>query len=352
MEEISINEFLDSASRASFEISMKGDKKTFYALSLSPIGISFKQDKQTSIFIKWEQILGFESGYRFFIFFYKEKDKENFIKLRPSKQLEEEELRYFLHYFRAIHQASLIASSDQQHYHVTKCSHCYAYQVEKIIEESEVEYCSLCRSFFKDKHLYSNLKGFCFDFTQSGCFESTFRQEEKIFKVFWVDQFLSMPSLRAKLKPIFNKIVAHTLWNAFWLILFILSHLLLSFVDISMYRFLYRLSFVCLGFIFIHTAVIGYYLSGLIMSKSLRLFFKPNLWQKINQEIHKNHLEIAEKLISKSSLENHPGFLINLAQAYLRSNDKEMAANCINKAHRLCPKHPFIDNLHKMSLVN
>ena len=204
-------------------------------------------------------------------------------------------------------------------------------------------FCLECHSIvYKGENTSKERKAF-FDFDEKGDYSRVSSQGILTIGQRLDDHYLYQKNFLDQARVVVDKVCSHVLWLLFWQIIsFSLSKLLSQ--DFVYFKWIWGL---CLGMTFAHLVFIGYYFSGLVMTKSLRALLFPLKREKVLSLIKKKRCKEAEEKISQWNLTELAGVWFNLYKGYLASKDLISAKRALKKALSLCPNHPVFLRCYK-----
>ena len=204
-------------------------------------------------------------------------------------------------------------------------------------------FCLECHSIIYNGENTSKEKKVFFDFDEKGNYSRVSSQGILTIGQRLDDHYLYQKNFLDQARAVLDKACSHMLWLLFWQVVsFSLSKLLSQ--DSIYFKWIWGF---CLGMTFAHLVLIGYYFSGLVMTKSLRALLFPLRREKVFSLIEKKKCKEAEEKISQWSLTKSAGVWFNLYRGYLASKEFALAKRALKRALNLCPNHPVFLKCYK-----
>lgn len=162
-------------------------------------------------------------------------------------------------------------------------------------------------------------EGYYYNFSLLGRFELLDKENFKKKKL--------PSSLLKETSLLCEKIGSHAIWMGVWI---------LASSSIKKFSSLFFLLSV------LHLFILGVHMTTLMIYGSLKALIFPPIWEKISKKIMKSK---DVSILANYGLNQHPGFLTNLAIAYDKKGEVEQAILWLNCALELCPSHLYIKQL-------
>ncbi|MCB1136195.1 MAG: hypothetical protein KDK78_08005 [Chlamydiia bacterium] len=255
-------------------------------------------------------------------------------------------LRRLLHHCRTSTYLEGLSESDRGCLQSISCPACGLETLSDSAVQSPVGYCPECHAMWDANGELTKVKGEPFNFCSDAFFSQVGKETRRDLWQHALQGRYSFRSLQEEVQPTLDKLAGHSLWCVIWGVLLCLLW----------YPYLWqwgawhwmgqltvvRAVYILLSLLAVHVGFIGYYVTGLVMTRSLSAYFRPSSLERQARLCRKGSCEAAETLTATSGLDQHPGALCNLAAAYAHSGALERSQGLYRQAEDLCPNHPVI----------
>lgn len=239
-------------------------------------------------------------------------------------------------FFRISHFFNHCKAFKASDYKVLKCPECHLWILIPYKALGIVNYCYECKAMFRSQASLCWSQNCYYNFSKDAFFSRSISPSKLRFLPSSQSCEFPKDSYQKLILPYLEKILSHTLWLFFWMVLF-------YFTDVFFH------SLVLLCFV-IHIFFLCTYLTNFYIFASPFSFLSRSLWDRLTYEFKSGRVSKESKDLIEKDLAYHPGHLSNLACAYFIAGNEKEAWNYLDKSIKICPNHPVLLSLaHRFS---
>lgn len=265
-----------------------------------------------------------------------------------------DELRRQFNLLRLSAYARSLPEPELEELKIEECPSCHLLFNASGLPEGTVRYCPECHSLHEGEEVLSQVGREAFNFCSSGLFSMIGRKSQEERKEGAEESDRSPMSFYDEVSPVVSKIFGHVLWGSMWLGIvlavwypFTWGWLAWTGLGAKQAPYVAQALYLLMLAVVVHVVFVGYYVTGLVMSRSVIPLIFPKFPEKLARLVRRGRVAQAEALLTGSDQERHPGLLADLAVGYSLQGNTQKAWHYLQKAIDRCPNHPFLLNLAK-----
>lgn len=222
---------------------------------------------------------------------------------------------------------------------VARCPHCRLLHNVGSYSQAPSKFCPECLAIYSDQALFTQVGAEPFNFCEGGWFCQLGKESRDSTWQFTVDGYYGYKGFLQELQPTLEKMFGHFFWGLGWLTLMAMIWAVSPWVNGEWPRQGVHALMTLFTF---HVVMIGFYVTGLVMTRSLTAWLRPLPEERLFRWLKSNQLERALQWMQANKKMDHPGFLANLAQAHFRRGETEEGILWLERAIEQCPNHPAL----------